>query len=128
MDIPQKKLDRKYIAVLAVVAGLILLLGTWARPKPVKTEGPPAQSPVELMRLQRMTQIRNVQEISTLFSETAASTSRHLAWIPEHHLTGLILDDDGARRLTFHLGLALHPGGLCLLLGHGTRKCHLIVV
>ena len=34
VDVRNQLTDRKYIALLAAVAGIILVLGTWARPRP----------------------------------------------------------------------------------------------
>ena len=90
-----QRTDRKYIALLALVAGLILVLGMWARPEPRNDDKPPAPSSAELMRLQRMTRLRNIQEMSTLFSEAAANAARNLFWIPDSQSTALIWNTDG---------------------------------
>ena len=87
--------DRKYVALLALAAGLILVFGTWARPETRRDDAPPFSSPAELMRLQRMTQRRNVQEMAAFFSEVAANASRHLAWVVDTHSTAVIWDVDG---------------------------------
>ncbi len=87
--------DRKYIALLAAAAGLILVLGTWARPDRGGGDAASVSSPAELMRLQRMTQRRNVQEMAAFFSETAANASRHLTWVVGHRSTALIWDVNG---------------------------------
>ena len=90
-----KTTDRKYVALLALVAGLILVLGIWARPDSRGDDAPPVSSPAELMGLQRMTQRRNVQEMAVFFSEVAANASRHLTWVAGNHSTALTWDVDG---------------------------------
>ena len=90
-----KAADRKYVALLAVAAGLILVLGIWARPDSRGDDAPPVSSPAELMGLQRMTQRRNVQEMAVFFSEVAANASRHLTWVAGNRSTALIWDVDG---------------------------------
>ena len=87
--------DRKYVALLALAAGLILVFGTWARPDTRRDDSPRLSSPAELMRLQRMTQRRNVQEMAAFFSEVAANASRHLTWVVDNHSTAVIWDIDG---------------------------------
>ena len=87
--------NRKYVALLAVAAGLILVLGTWARPDTRGDDSSPVSSTAELMRLQRMTQRRNVQEMASFFSEAAANASRHLTWVAENRSTALIWDVNG---------------------------------
>ena len=87
--------DRKYVALLAVAAGLILVFGTWARPDNRRDDAPPVSSPAELMGLQRMTQRRNVQEMAVFFSEVAANASRHLTWVVDNRSTAVIWDIDG---------------------------------
>ena len=83
------------MALLALAAGLILVFGTWARPDTRRDDAPPVSSPAELMRLQRMTQRRNVQEMAAFFSEVAANASRHLTWVVDNHSTAVIWDGDG---------------------------------
>lgn len=95
MDVRNKLADRKYIALLAAIAGIILVLGTWARPKPRQDDVPPMPSPVESMRLQRMTQLRNIQGMTNLFLDAATHASRHLVWLPDSRSTALIWDVNG---------------------------------
>ena len=87
--------NRKYVALLALTAGLILVFGTWARPDTRRDDAPPLSSPAELMRLQRMTQRRNVQEMAAFFSEVAANASRHLTWVVDNRSTAVTWDVDG---------------------------------
>ncbi|MBG98999.1 MAG: hypothetical protein CMN58_01490 [Solibacterales bacterium] len=95
VDVRNQLTDRKYIALLAAVAGIILVLGTWARPRPRQDDAPPMPSPVESMRLQRMTQLRNIQGMTNLFLDAATHASRHLVWLPDSRSTALIWDING---------------------------------
>ncbi len=90
-----QKADRKYVALLAVAAGMILVFGTLARPDNSRDDARPVSSPAELMRLQRMTQRRNVQEMAAFFSEVAANASRHLTWVVGNRSTAIVWDNDG---------------------------------
>ena len=87
--------DRRYVALLAVVAGMILVFGTWARPDKRRDDAPPVSSAADLMRLERMTQRRNVQQMAALFSEVAANAARHLTWAVDNRSTAVIWDVDG---------------------------------
>jgi S1-C subfamily serine protease len=95
VDVRNQLVDRKYMALLAAVAGIILVLGTWARPKARQDDIPPMPSPADSLRLQRMTQLRNIQGMTNLFLEAATHASRHLVWVPDSRSTALIWDVNG---------------------------------
>ncbi len=69
--------DRRYIFVLAGVAGAILVLGALLRPAPVADEplvGPPSQA--ELSRLARLTQRRSLEAMQEFFTAVANDADR----------------------------------------------------
>ena len=69
--------DRRYIVVLAGVAGAILVLGALLRPAPLADEplvAPPSQA--ELSRLARLTQRRSLEATQEFFTAVASDADR----------------------------------------------------
>ena len=88
---PAESTDRKYVVLLAVAAGLVLILGVWARPK--KSSGESAQpvtSPAELVRLERLAQRRTAENMATYFSDVAANAARHLVYRDRVAFAGMV--------------------------------------
>ena len=93
---PAEHADRKYVAVLAAVAGLILVLGVWARPEKRKEEpAQPAVSQAEIVRLQRLAHRRSLQDMAAYFSEVAALVAPHLVRLAGVNATGICWGDQG---------------------------------
>ena len=93
---PAEHADRKYVAVLAAAAGLILVLGVWARPEKRKEEPTqPAVSQAEIVRLQRLAHRRSLQDMATYFSEVAALVAPHLVRVAGVNATGICWGDQG---------------------------------
>ena len=93
---PAESTDRKYVVLLAIAAGLVLILGIWARPK--KSSGESAQpvtSPAELLRLERLAQRRTAENMASYFSDVAANTARHLVYLTDAGSSGICWDDEG---------------------------------
>ena len=93
---PAEHADRKYVAVLAAAAGLILVLGVWARPEKRKEEPTqPAVSQAEIVRLQRLAHRRSLQDMAAYFSEVAALVAPHLVRLAGADATGICWGDQG---------------------------------
>ncbi len=93
---PAEHADRKYVAVLAVAAGLILVLGVWARPEKRKEEpAQPAVSQAEIVRLQRLAHRRSLQDMAAYFSEVAALVAPHLVRLADFNATGICWGEQG---------------------------------
>ena len=93
---PVEHADRKYVAVLAVAAGLILVLGVWARPEKRKEEpAQPTVSQAEIVRLQRLAHRRSLQDMADYFSELAAFVAPHLVRLGGIDATGICWGDQG---------------------------------
>ena len=84
-----------YVAVLAVIAGSILLVGSLMRPaKPVEQDSAPP-SRVEMMRLQRLTQRGSLEQTADFFSALASDVSSNLVRLDALGQTGLVWDAEG---------------------------------
>ena len=93
---PAETTDRRYVVLLAIAAGLILILGIWARPKKSNDESSQTlTSPAELIRLERLAQRRTVQNMATLFSDVAANAARHLVYLTDAGSSGICWDGEG---------------------------------
>ena len=93
---PAEHADRKYVAVLAAAAGLILVLGVWARPEKRKEEPTqPAVSQAEIVRLQRLAHRRSLQDMAAYFSEVAALVAPHLVRLADFNATGIYWGEQG---------------------------------
>ena len=93
---PAESTDRRYVVLLAIAAGLILILGIWARPKKSNDESSQTlASPAELVRLERLAQRRTVQNMATLFSDVAANVVRHLVYLTDAGSSGICWDTEG---------------------------------
>ena len=93
---PAESTDRRHVLLLAIAAGLILILGIWARPK--KSNDQSSQtitSPAELIRLERLTQRRTVQNMAAYFSDVAANAARHLVYLTDAGSSGICWDSEG---------------------------------
>jgi len=83
----------KYIAVIAVAAGLVLLVGALLKPESRAPE--PVVTQTDLARLQRLGQRRTLDDISRYVSDTAASTAAHIVRLNGAESSGLIWNRGG---------------------------------
>jgi S1-C subfamily serine protease len=93
---PEEALNPRYIAILAIVAGLILLIGTLLKPTTEMVQ--PQQQPVsqtELVRLRRTAQKTTLENMSRYFSEVAGEFSAQVVRLPRLEASGLVWDDYG---------------------------------
>jgi S1-C subfamily serine protease len=93
---PKSNFQRKYIVLLALIAGGILGFGTML--KPAKKSSPVAISEAEKVRLQRLTQRRSLDDMASYFAGIAGNAAQCLAWLDEIESTGIVLD--GGRIVT----------------------------
>ncbi len=84
-----------YIAVLAVIAGSILMVGSLM--KPADSEPEPAALPTQAdsARLRRMAQRRSLEDMAEYFAETASNAAGHLVHLEQVGQTGIVWDDEG---------------------------------
>ena len=84
-----------YVAVLAVIAGSILLVGSLMRPaKPVEQDAAPP-SRTEMMRLQRMTQRGSLDQTADFFAALASDVSPYLVRLDALGQSGVVWDAEG---------------------------------
>jgi S1-C subfamily serine protease len=92
----EEALNPRYIAILAIIAGLILLIGTLL--KPATEIQQPQQQPVsqtEMVRLRRTAQKTTLENMSRYFSEVAGEFSAQVVRLPRLEASGLVWDDYG---------------------------------
>ncbi|MEO8027660.1 MAG: PDZ domain-containing protein [Bryobacteraceae bacterium] len=89
---PSRLTQREYIAILALTSTAILGLGVWLKPKQLPE---PTISGEETLRLQTLTQRRNLENLAVYFSEVAGGIQPGLAWLNELGSTGLIWNQAG---------------------------------
>lgn len=100
--VPEQSANPKYAAQLAVAAALILMLGSFVRPK-VKAPDAPV-STTETVRLRRLGQKTSLENMTRYFSEIAAELSPRVVRLRGVESSGLIWNDQGGI-------LAANPGG-----------------
>jgi S1-C subfamily serine protease len=84
--------QRQYIAVIAVTSVVVLALGVLLKPKQLPA---PTISGEETLRLQTLTQRRNLENLAVYFSEVAGGIQPGLVWLNEIALTGLVWNQEG---------------------------------
>lgn len=89
---PGYRPQRKYVAILAVVCGLILVVGAKFRPKQVM-ETPMSQA--EMLRLQLASQRRNLEDLTAFFARVAQVATPGLVWVVGLEQSGVIWDAGG---------------------------------
>jgi S1-C subfamily serine protease len=102
---PEDSLNPRYVAVLAIIAGLILLIGTLLKPS-VEIQQLQQQpvSQTELVRLRRAAQKTTLENMARYFSEVAGEFSARVVRLPRLEASGLVWDDYGGI-------VAATPGG-----------------
>ena len=82
----------QYIAVIAVTSAVVLVLGVLLKPKQLPA---PTISGEETLRLQTLTQRRNLENLAVYFSEVAQGIQPGLVWLDEVGLTGMVWNQQG---------------------------------
>ena len=80
--------DKRYLALLVLIAVLIIAVGNWLRPPRQATEL--IISEAERLSLQFLSQQRNVQDISSHFGRVAGRLGVHLVRLKEPSTSGLV--------------------------------------
>lgn len=78
--------------MLAASSAVILTLGVWLKPAKLPE---PTISGEEMLRLQTLTQRRNLENLAVYFSEVAGGIQPGLVWINELGTTGLVWNTEG---------------------------------
>lgn len=86
-------LPRKYIALLALIAAGILVIGSLLRPQ--KQPAAVTVSEAEKLQLQRFTQKKTLQEMTSYFASVARDAAGHLVWIDSTRTTGVAWNREG---------------------------------
>ncbi len=89
---PSQPPPTKYIAVLALIAGLVLFVGAKLRPKAMPEVAPP---PAEVRRLEILTQRRNLENLSSYFRRIAGRAAEGLVWLRGLGTSGIVWTADG---------------------------------
>ncbi|MBI4459122.1 MAG: PDZ domain-containing protein [Acidobacteria bacterium] len=100
---PGENANPKYIAIIAAIAVLVLLVGTWLKPKGNQPMPGPTISQAETLRLQRLGQRRSLEGVSSYLAETALNVAPQLVWLPNLESSGLVWSAGG-------MLLTTHPG------------------
>ncbi|MEO8500952.1 MAG: PDZ domain-containing protein [Vicinamibacteria bacterium] len=82
-------LKPKYVLSLVVAASLILILGSWLRPR---KEAPPPPSDTDLVRLARLTQRRSIENQADYFAAVAADVGPSVVWLPRNQTSGVVFE------------------------------------
>ena len=97
--------DPKYIAVMAISSVLILVVGVLIRPQPENADPGSIRTPSEIVRLERLTQRRSVEDFAEYFAYVAGLVEESVLLLDASGHTGLIWESDSvltaARRGTF---------------------------
>lgn len=93
---------RRYVAVLALIAGGILTLGAWLRPA---KKAPITIPEAERARIERLTQRRRLEDMTSYFAAIAREVDGHLVRLKQAGVNAVVWDASG-------LIVAADPGGL----------------
>lgn len=89
---PKHLTHTQYIAFSAVIAVAILVVGVILKPKELPA---PTVSGEEILRLQRLTVRRNLENLAVYYSEIASDIQPGLVWLEELGMTGIVWNGDG---------------------------------
>ena len=89
---PRRLTQGQYIAAIAVTSAVVLVLGVVFKPKQLPA---PTISSEETLRLQTLTQRRNLDNLAVYFSEVAQGIQPGLVWLDGLGLTGMVWNQDG---------------------------------
>lgn len=84
-----QSLNRKYVALLAFVACVILIIGWLVRPRDVPQSPAAVPSDSELQQLARRAQRRSLEDMTSYFAGVAADLRASLAYLPSSKITGI---------------------------------------
>ena len=84
-----------YVAVLAVIAGSILMVGSLMRPEKRVEQDTAPPSQVDMARLQRLTQRGSLEQMSDFFTALASDVSPYLLRLDTLGQSGLVWDAEG---------------------------------
>jgi serine protease Do len=84
-----------YIAVLAVIAGSILMVGSLMKPASIDADPAVLPTQAESARLQRMAQRRSIESMAQYFAETASGAATHLVYLEGLGQTAVLWDTEG---------------------------------
>jgi serine protease Do len=84
--------QREYIALIALTSGVILTLGVFLKPEQLPE---PTISGEETLRLQTLTERRNLENLAAYISEVADGIQPGLVWLNEIAMTGLVWNQEG---------------------------------
>ena len=84
-----------YVAVLAVIAGSILMVGSLMRPEKRVEQDTAPPSQVDMARLQRLTQLGSLEQMSDFFTDLASGVSPYLLRLDALGQSGLVWDAEG---------------------------------
>jgi len=82
----------KYIAILALVSSVILIVGWFARPREIPQSPPTLPSENDLMQLARRAERRSLDGMTTYFATTADQVQASLVRLPELAASGVAWD------------------------------------
>jgi len=85
--------DKRYLALLILIAVLILVVGSWLRPRRQTAEL--VVSEAERLRLQYLAQQRSLQDFTSYFERVAGGFGTHLVRLKEPPATGLVWEGTG---------------------------------
>jgi S1-C subfamily serine protease len=83
----------RYVAILAVTAGLILIFGWLLRPRDIPQSPPSVPSETELQELARRAQRGSLESTRAYFADVAADVYLSLGYIPSTGTSGIVWDD-----------------------------------
>lgn len=85
--------QRQYIALLAAISAVILLVGVWLKPEATPEVAP---SPAETSRLAAIAQRSKLEDQAAYFSGIAAAIQPRVIWVRETGASGLAWSPDGS--------------------------------
>ncbi|MBI2817123.1 MAG: hypothetical protein HYX72_09305 [Acidobacteria bacterium] len=83
--------DKRYLALLVLIAVLILVVGSWLRPR--RQTAQLVVSEADRLRLQLLALQKNVHDFTSYFEQVAVKLSVHLVRVNEASLTGLVWEN-----------------------------------
>jgi hypothetical protein len=92
VDVPQPR-NAKYIAILALVSGVILIMGALLRPRQATSTQAPIPSESEIAQLTRRAERRTLEDTSNFFSTTAGEVEQFVVRLPDMGTSGIAWND-----------------------------------
>jgi serine protease Do len=82
----------RYIALLAVLAAVMLLVGLFLKPRPIVTESAPLPSQTEISRLRLQAQRTSLDSMADYLGGVAENLERHIVYLANDRTSGLVWD------------------------------------